>query len=337
MSVKVMARVWDKSKQKNGQLLLLLAIADRADEEGVAFPGVKYLADKVRLTPRQTKRLLHNLGTTNELYVLSQRGMKGGRGYTNLYFITTGLEQNQIEAILTNRFEYPADEAHQIAVQILEKGDTCATHKVSKKDDIDDTQKTEKGDIQGQKGDIQGTKRVTSMSPDPSCIHHESVLSQSDNRLSNSGKADSHSLTSLPGAEKQAGVLFAGKTNGSQAGLDESESLLQRSGWNIRQKHIKDAIVYCLSVTHWSIPPPGRRKLWERDVRYQVDELGFSLAELLDSYASAYARLLNSTGRDGQPLTIPPHPGALTKTMEAIREEHKREKLTPQLEWEWRT
>ena len=39
MSVRVSSRVWESSAQSGGGLLMLLAIADFADDDGVAFPA----------------------------------------------------------------------------------------------------------------------------------------------------------------------------------------------------------------------------------------------------------------------------------------------------------
>lgn len=53
MSIKVSSLVWDCSGQKSGKLLLLLAIADHANEQGVAWPGIPLLARKTRLCERR--------------------------------------------------------------------------------------------------------------------------------------------------------------------------------------------------------------------------------------------------------------------------------------------
>lgn len=149
--------------------------------------------------------------------------------------------------------------------------------------------------------------------------------------------ADSRSMTDLPEGDRQAPILFAGRTNGNHQGMDRAEGLLLRSGWNLRIKRVKDAVVYCVIATGWDIPPPGRRRLWEKDIRYQLDELHFPLDELTGYYAAAYARLADGTDKNGRRLTVPPHPGALTKTMEAIREERKRDALKQQtMEWDWK-
>jgi len=40
MSIKVMSYVWEASKAKGSELLLLLAIADHAADDGYCWPGI---------------------------------------------------------------------------------------------------------------------------------------------------------------------------------------------------------------------------------------------------------------------------------------------------------
>ncbi|NIP71314.1 MAG: hypothetical protein GTO04_19790, partial [Planctomycetales bacterium] len=69
--------------------MLLLAIADNTDEEGVRWPGIQYLADQTRKKERQTQQLIRDLEASGELHVQ----VNAGRGHTNLYFATVGLEE----------------------------------------------------------------------------------------------------------------------------------------------------------------------------------------------------------------------------------------------------
>jgi hypothetical protein len=90
MSVKCMARVWEKSTQKGSRLLLLLAVADYADDNGFAWPGIEKLAEKTRMSPRQTMRLVEHARKDGELIVVKRRA-KG-----NLYIVTPGLTEEQL-------------------------------------------------------------------------------------------------------------------------------------------------------------------------------------------------------------------------------------------------
>jgi len=78
-----MAYVWDNSKQTGSALLMLLAIADHANDDGVCWPSVKRLAARCRVQERQAKKLIKQLEESGELIV--ERGI--GRKHTSLYTI----------------------------------------------------------------------------------------------------------------------------------------------------------------------------------------------------------------------------------------------------------
>jgi hypothetical protein len=54
-------RVWNYSKQAGSPLLVLIALADEADDEGFCYPGVPRIARKTRLSDRQVRRILNGL------------------------------------------------------------------------------------------------------------------------------------------------------------------------------------------------------------------------------------------------------------------------------------
>jgi Helix-turn-helix domain len=86
MSIHVMSRVWECSTQAGGSLLVLLAIADFADDEGLAFPSIGTLARKARLSPRQVQRVLAELVAAGELEIEHGHGRHG----SHLYRVTIG-------------------------------------------------------------------------------------------------------------------------------------------------------------------------------------------------------------------------------------------------------
>jgi hypothetical protein len=65
--------VWSHFKGKGSALLLMLALADYADEEGRAWPGIDAIARKTRLSRRQIQRLERSLIEQGFLRVLSNR------------------------------------------------------------------------------------------------------------------------------------------------------------------------------------------------------------------------------------------------------------------------
>ena len=85
MSIKVMDWVWEHSRHKGSDLLLLLAIADHAHDDGDgAYPSIETLARKIRMSERHTSRMIQELVQSGELAVKYKDGPKGA----NLYRVT---------------------------------------------------------------------------------------------------------------------------------------------------------------------------------------------------------------------------------------------------------
>jgi len=101
MSIKIMSQVWEHSKHKGSPLLLMLAIADFADDEGAAFPGVERLAKKIRMSPRQTQRLIVKLTESKELTIKRNKGISTETGRTNLYKITVKPRGDKLSPLKT--------------------------------------------------------------------------------------------------------------------------------------------------------------------------------------------------------------------------------------------
>lgn len=82
MSVRVMSRVWERSALGGSELLLLLAIADHADDEGRAYPSVETLAKKVRMSARNARYLLAKIERSGELTIARNAGPRGCNLFT---------------------------------------------------------------------------------------------------------------------------------------------------------------------------------------------------------------------------------------------------------------
>ena len=77
VSIRAMAAVWKHCKAGGVELLVMLAIADRADDEGAAYPSLQTLATKIRMSPRNTRYLISKLEKSGELEIERNAGPHG--------------------------------------------------------------------------------------------------------------------------------------------------------------------------------------------------------------------------------------------------------------------
>lgn len=96
MSIKVMSKVWEQSKQKGSALLLLLAIADHAADDGYCWPSIEHLKDKIRMSARSVSRLVADLEADGELYVVRSNA-------NNRYVVTVGMSKAELSLTLASR------------------------------------------------------------------------------------------------------------------------------------------------------------------------------------------------------------------------------------------
>jgi hypothetical protein len=86
MSIRVMTSVWDDVRtQAHGELLVLLALADWASDDGYCWPTIPALAAKARLSERAVQQILGRLIATGRIRRISG----GGRGRANEYQVLT--------------------------------------------------------------------------------------------------------------------------------------------------------------------------------------------------------------------------------------------------------
>jgi DNA-binding Lrp family transcriptional regulator len=91
VSIACMTRVWEHSRHKGSELLVLLAIADFAHDDGSnAFPSIGTLAKKTRLSVRSVQDILRKLERSGELRV----DYEAGPGGTNVYQVVASRGEN---------------------------------------------------------------------------------------------------------------------------------------------------------------------------------------------------------------------------------------------------
>ena len=83
MSLHALTLVWSKSRQKGNALLLLLALADWADESGECWGTLGTLAQKTRVTKKTIRALLDELVNSGEISIQPRGGklIPAARGY----------------------------------------------------------------------------------------------------------------------------------------------------------------------------------------------------------------------------------------------------------------
>lgn len=91
-----MAYVWEHSSLKGTELNLLLAIADYANREGVAWPSIGSLAKRIRCDSRTTQRCLKRI-PADELRISKGTGPHGTHLYQVIINVTLPLFAEQHE------------------------------------------------------------------------------------------------------------------------------------------------------------------------------------------------------------------------------------------------
>ncbi len=82
-----MTLVWENSSASGTELLLMLAIADFANDDGEAYPGITRLSRKCRVSKSSVQRAIKSCIENGELSVYYNNGIETGHGKTNLYEI----------------------------------------------------------------------------------------------------------------------------------------------------------------------------------------------------------------------------------------------------------
>lgn len=118
MSIKIMTTVWEKSPQKGSALLLTLALADNANDDGYCFPGAEYLHKKIRMSLRQVVRLIALLERTGEIF----RIPGNGRGRKTAYLVATAMPFRNIKKVLMDSFDMNEECAILSSFSIIAKG-----------------------------------------------------------------------------------------------------------------------------------------------------------------------------------------------------------------------
>lgn len=81
MAIRLMTAVWDDGSLPRGDVLLMLALADHANDDGLSFPSIARLARRTRSSPSTVRRHLRSLQAEGRVVVEAREGT------SNLYRI----------------------------------------------------------------------------------------------------------------------------------------------------------------------------------------------------------------------------------------------------------
>lgn len=155
MSIKLMSQVWEMADVSGSELLLLLALADYANDKDICWPSLPTLAKRARISERQTQRVIQQLEADGHIEVL-ERG--NGAGHSSKYRLTLkGDIQRKGDIAMSTLSETKDDTLTPFENN---KDDTLSTFDAERV-----TSGTERVTSSAEKGDI-------AMSTDPSVNHH---------------------------------------------------------------------------------------------------------------------------------------------------------------------
>jgi len=84
MSIIITTAMWRFSAYRGVKLIVLLALADWADDEGVCWPSILRIAEKARVTERGAQKIMRHLLEDGVIDLIEPGG---GRGYPRTYRI----------------------------------------------------------------------------------------------------------------------------------------------------------------------------------------------------------------------------------------------------------
>lgn len=115
-----MSLVWERAPYSSGSLLVLLALADWSNEDGISWPSMETLATKTRIERRSAQRIVRQLA--GDGYIKIEEG--GGRGKQHRYLI-------QIEKMTNCRPLVESETATSTSPFSDEKGDISNTKRAT--------------------------------------------------------------------------------------------------------------------------------------------------------------------------------------------------------------
>ena len=115
MSIKVTQNAWEYSRQTGTRLLVLLALADYANDRGISWPSQKRLAERARTTRRTIMRHLRALEEAGEIFSIQRSGT------SSLYLVTLGFSEQELRSSLRDVLKVSSKQIKQLTAGIIER------------------------------------------------------------------------------------------------------------------------------------------------------------------------------------------------------------------------
>jgi hypothetical protein len=207
MSIRLMSQVWEDARiQSQAELLVLLALADHARDDGLCWPSIRTIAAKARIEERSAQRILRRLIEKGLVELVSKGGCIDGQNVPNRYKVKGG----------DFRSPHGLTESHP--------GETVG---------------------QGVGGDPESTDGVTlgqgnhHIEPSLSKTTTTTIYPHMDKKESGEGKAQESSSSSRRFFEEEGSLGSLPKLSGDQGAEDARslvESLVQEFGLSTKQR-----------------------------------------------------------------------------------------------------
>lgn len=105
MSNKRSTAVWEHSHQKQTKLLIMLSLADRADDDGYCWPSLNDTAKRAKTLRSYATEMIRDLERDGELYIHAKPG------HTHRYLVLPGMSEDEIFKALKWRFKLSDEQA----------------------------------------------------------------------------------------------------------------------------------------------------------------------------------------------------------------------------------
>src|SRR5882724_7730254 len=91
MSIRLMSQVWEDTRiGSHAELLVLLALADHARDDGLCWPSMRSIAGKARIEERSAQRIVRRLIEKGFVELVSRGGCIDGQNTPNRYRVIGG-------------------------------------------------------------------------------------------------------------------------------------------------------------------------------------------------------------------------------------------------------